>query len=95
MVKLRNALARLLVRGETVDRPTGALPGGERFRVALAGLVLAQPAPQLLMLGEPPNDRDLATTDHLIEVLRACRGGLVVVSHDEAFLDRLGLHAAE
>jgi ATPase subunit of ABC transporter with duplicated ATPase domains len=91
--ELRNALARLLVRGSVVDRTTATLSGGERFRVALAGLVLADPVPQLLVLDEPTNDLDMATTDHLVDVLAAWRGGLVVVSHDERFLDRLGLHA--
>ncbi|TDT62088.1 ATPase subunit of ABC transporter with duplicated ATPase domains [Frigoribacterium sp. PhB116] len=91
--EMRNALARLLVRGSVVDRTTSTLSGGERFRVALAGLVLADPVPQLLVLDEPTNDLDMATTDHLVDVLAAWRGGLVVVSHDERFLDRLGLHA--
>ena len=91
--ELRNALARLLLRGAIVDRTAATLSGGERFRAALAGLVLAQPAPQLLVLDEPTNDLDLATTDHLVDVLAAWRGGLVVVSHDEAFLERLGLDA--
>ena len=91
--ELRNALARLLVRGSVVDRTTATLSGGERFRVALAGLLLADPVPQLLVLDEPTNDLDMATTDHLVDVLTAWRGGLVVVSHDERFLDRLGLHA--
>ncbi|WP_238579745.1 ATP-binding cassette domain-containing protein [Agreia bicolorata] len=90
---VRDALARLLVRGAVVDRPTRTLSGGERFRVALAGLILAQPSPQLLVLDEPTNDLDMATTDHLVDVLRAWRGGLVVVSHDELFLDRLRLDA--
>lgn len=91
--ELRNALARLLVRGAVVDRTVATLSGGERFRVALAGLVLAHPARQLLVLDEPTNDLDMATTDHLVDVLAAWRGGLVVVSHDETFLDRLGLDA--
>ncbi len=89
--ELRNALARLLLRGAIVDRTASTLSGGERFRAALAGLVLAQPAPQLLVLDEPTNDLDLATTDHLVDVLAAWRGGLIVVSHDEAFLERLAL----
>ncbi|SMH42513.1 ATPase components of ABC transporters with duplicated ATPase domains [Rathayibacter oskolensis] len=89
--ELRNALARLLIRGTIVDRTAATLSGGERFRVALAGLVLAQPVPQLLVLDEPTNDLDMATTDHLVDVLAAWRGGLVVVSHDETFLERLGL----
>ncbi|WP_144761954.1 ABC-F family ATP-binding cassette domain-containing protein [Curtobacterium sp. 9128] len=88
---LRNRLARFLVRGDTVDRAAGTLSGGERFRVALAGLVLADPPPQLLVLDEPTNDLDMTSVDQLVDALGAYRGAVVVVSHDETFLDRLGL----
>ena len=86
---LRNRLARFLVRGDVVDRAVGTLSGGERFRVALAGLVLADPPPQLLVLDEPTNDLDMTSVDQLVAALRAYRGALVVVSHDEGFLARL------
>ncbi|GAA1492767.1 ATP-binding cassette domain-containing protein [Curtobacterium herbarum] len=89
--ELRNRLARFLVRGDTVDRAVGTLSGGERFRVALAGLVLADPPPQLLVLDEPTNDLDLTSVDQLVAALRAYRGALVVVSHDEQFLGELAL----
>jgi len=89
--ELRNRLARLLLRGDTVHRPVGTLSGGERFRVALARLLLADPTPQLLVLDEPTNDLDLTTVDQLVAALAAYRGALVVVSHDEHFLGRLGL----
>jgi ATPase subunit of ABC transporter with duplicated ATPase domains len=88
---LRNRLARFLVRGDAVALPAGTLSGGERFRVALAGLLLADPPAELLVLDEPTNDLDLASVDRLVDALRAYRGALVVVSHDETFLERVGI----
>ena len=81
--ELRNRLARFLIRGEAVERPVATLSGGERFRVALARLLLADPPPQLLVLDEPTNNLDLDTVDQLVDALAAYRGAVLVVSHDE------------
>ena len=89
--ELRNRLARFLIRGEAANRPIGSLSGGERFRVAIARLLLADPPPQLLVLDEPTNNLDIDTARHLREALAAYRGAVIVVSHDQAFLDELGL----
>ncbi|WP_372967508.1 ABC-F family ATP-binding cassette domain-containing protein [Microbacterium sp.] len=89
--ELRNRLARFLIRGATAERPVAALSGGERFRVALAKLLLADPAPHLVVLDEPTNNLDIDTVDQLVEALRAYRGAVLVVSHDDAFLARLDL----
>ena len=89
--ELRNRLARFLIRGATADRPVASLSGGERFRVALATLLLADPALHLVVLDEPTNNLDLDTVDQLVEALRAYRGAVLIVSHDDAFLARLDL----
>jgi ATPase subunit of ABC transporter with duplicated ATPase domains len=86
---IRNQLGRLLLRGDSVFRPVATLSGGERFRVALARLLLASPPHQLLVLDEPTNNLDLSTVTHLVEALAAYGGGLVVVSHDDDFVQRL------
>jgi ATPase subunit of ABC transporter with duplicated ATPase domains len=88
---VRNRLARLRIRGDMVERPVGTLSGGERFRVALARLLLADPPPELLVLDEPTNDLDIFSVDQLVAALDAYRGALLVVSHDQPFLARLGL----
>ncbi|PVE94744.1 MULTISPECIES: ABC-F family ATP-binding cassette domain-containing protein [unclassified Microbacterium] len=89
--ELRNRLARFLIRGATAERPVSALSGGERFRVALAKLLLSDPPPHLVVLDEPTNNLDIDTVDQLVEALRAYRGAVLVVSHDDAFLARLDL----
>src|SRR5690606_7301546 len=86
---LRNRLARFLIRGDAAHRPVSSLSGGERFRVAIARLVLADPPPQLLVLDEPTNNLDIDTAEQLLEALRAYRGAVLIVSHDDAFLRRL------
>jgi ATPase subunit of ABC transporter with duplicated ATPase domains len=89
--ELRNRLARFLIRGATAERPVAALSGGERFRVALATLLLSDPAPHLVVLDEPTNNLDLDTVGQLVEALRTYRGAVLVVSHDDAFLQQLDL----
>ena len=68
-------------------RPVASLSGGERGRLNL-GVVLAQEA-DLLMLDEPTNHLDLDTIAWLEDFLIKYRGGVIVVSHDRAFLDRV------
>ena len=68
-----------------------SLSGGERFRATLAALLLTEPAPQLLMLDEPTNNLDLASYDALVSALADHRGALLVVSHDDRFLQDVGV----
>jgi ATPase subunit of ABC transporter with duplicated ATPase domains len=89
--EIRSRLARMLLRGEAALRPVSTLSGGERFRVALARFLFADPPVQLLLLDEPTNNLDLRSVDRLVEALTAYRGAILVVSHDDRFLDRIGL----
>ncbi|MER5487819.1 ABC-F family ATP-binding cassette domain-containing protein [Streptomyces sp. NPDC002812] len=88
---IRARLAHFLFRGARADRPAGTLSGGERFRATLAALLLAEPAPQLLMLDEPTNNLDLASVRQLTDALDSYEGALVVASHDVPFLESIGI----
>ncbi|MEU5974561.1 ABC-F family ATP-binding cassette domain-containing protein [Streptomyces sp. NPDC047315] len=89
--RIRAQLARFLFRGAKADQAAGTLSGGERFRAALASLLLAEPAPQLLLLDEPTNNLDMASVRKLTDALDAYEGALVVASHDVSFLESIGV----
>ena len=88
---VRAGLARFLFRGKRAERLAGSLSGGERFRAVLAALLLAEPAPKLLMLDEPTNNLDMASVRQLSQALGAYQGALLVVSHDIPFLRTIGV----
>ncbi|WP_449404670.1 ATP-binding cassette domain-containing protein [Hymenobacter chitinivorans] len=83
-VKIR--LARFLFGPDTWDQPAPSLSGGEKLRLALCGLTLGRPAPDLLVLDEPTNNLDLQNLAILTAALREYAGTVLVVSHDAAFL---------
>lgn len=89
--RIRARLARFLFKGARADQQAGTLSGGERFRASLAALMLAEPAPQLLMLDEPTNNLDMASVRQLVTALESYEGALLVVSHDLTFLKELGI----
>ncbi|GGY08272.1 ABC-F family ATP-binding cassette domain-containing protein [Streptomyces djakartensis] len=89
--RIRARLARFLFRGARADQKAATLSGGERFRAALAALMLAEPAPQLLMLDEPTNNLDMASVRQLTTALESYEGALIVASHDLPFLESVGI----
>ena len=87
----RAALARFRFRGEAADKPVGQLSGGQRLGAGLAATIGAGTPPQLLILDEPTNHLDLDALEAIEAGLSAYDGALLVVSHDRAFLDAIGM----
>ena len=69
------------------DRVCATLSGGEARRASMAQALVSEP--DVLLLDEPTNHLDLPTIEWLEEELLTFRGGLLLISHDRAFLNRL------
>ncbi|KIC44931.1 ABC-F family ATP-binding cassette domain-containing protein [Tateyamaria sp. ANG-S1] len=88
----RAVLARFLFRGNDALQKVGALSGGQRLRAGLACTLGHSQPRQLLLLDEPSNHLDIEAIETLEAALRAYDGALLVVSHDDTFLDRIGIN---
>ncbi len=85
--EIRNALALFLFRGDDVFKTISSLSGGERGRVILAKLMLAQN--NFLLLDEPTNHLDMASKEVLENALSEYDGSILVISHDRYFLNKI------
>lgn len=88
---LRMRLAQLGLDAQKISISSGSLSGGERLKAALACVLYADPPARLLLLDDPDNHLDLPSLQALEAMLRSYQGALLVVSHDDAFMDNLGL----
>jgi ATPase subunit of ABC transporter with duplicated ATPase domains len=86
----RASLARFMFRADAALQTVGSLSGGQLLRAGLASVLGVAPPP-LLILDEPTNNLDLDSIAAVEAGLRAYDGALLVVSHDEAFLEAIGI----
>lgn len=85
-------LDRFLFGRESWKRKCSDLSGGERMRLALCCMMIADRAPDLFILDEPTNNLDLRNVGILSEAVAGYTGTLVVVSHDLRFLEDIGVN---
>lgn len=87
----RTYLGGVRLRGDKVLLPIAALSGGERLKVALLAATGRGLAPDLLLLDEPDNHLDLDSRQLLEQALREYPGALMMVSHDDVFVEGIGV----
>lgn len=82
---VRDLLAHMQFRGETIFKEIGVLSGGERSKVAISKLLLSDY--NILLLDEPTNHLDISSIQVLEEALTAYQGTILYVSHDQTFIE--------
>ena len=83
----RTVLGTFLFTGDDDHKPARVLSGGEKTRLALATLVAS--AANVLLLDEPTNNLDPASREQVLRAIRAYRGAMVLVTHDEGAVQAL------
>lgn len=87
--ELRNELALLGFTGDKVYQRVSSLSGGEILRASLAQVFLGPSIPDCIVLDEPTNNLDFSSQELLSTALNRFKGGIIVISHDETFLQEL------
>ena len=86
-LQARSALGSFLFKGEDVYKDLSILSGGEKVRLQLCKILYNKP--NFLILDEPTNHMDIASKEHLEDILTEYKGTIIFVSHDRYFVEKI------
>lgn len=86
---IKTRLTRFLFTKDYWDKPCAVLSGGEKMRLILCCLTIIHQSPDIIILDEPTNNLDIQNIEILTAAINNYNGTLIVVSHDEYFLDQI------
>lgn len=91
---IRMRLNRFLFSQNELEKSCSALSGGEKMRLMLCCLTINNQAPDIIILDEPTNNLDIQNIEILTAAVNEYQGTLIVVSHDEVFLEQINIEGS-
>jgi ATP-binding cassette subfamily F protein 3 len=85
--RVRQVCSNMMFNNDLANKKIGVLSGGEKSRVTLGKILLK--GVNLLLLDEPTNHLDMESCDSLLEAIQEFEGAVVMVTHDESFLEKV------
>ena len=79
----------MCIRDRMWDKRCDTLSGGERMRLCLCSLMIANHVPDLFVLDEPTNNLDPASRGEILKAIAKYEGAIVLVTHDEGAVEAL------
>ncbi|MBS1586408.1 MAG: ABC-F family ATP-binding cassette domain-containing protein [Bacteroidetes bacterium] len=89
--EMKIGLSRFLFTKDSWEKKCADLSGGEKMRLILCCLTMGAIAPDMIILDEPTNNLDMQNIEILTTAVNQYRGTLMVISHDEYFLEKIGI----
>lgn len=92
--EVKSKLSHFLFDKSYWDKICGVLSGGEKMKLMLCCTTIGTEAVDMLILDEPTNNLDMQNVDILVSALKDYKGTLLIISHDEWFLDAVGISSS-
>lgn len=89
--EIKTRLNRFLFTKKDWKKSCSSLSGGERMRLMLCCLSISSQAPDIIVLDEPTNNLDIQNIEILTNAMNEYQGTLLVISHDETFLEQISI----